>query len=338
MKRWKPILVIAAVFFVVVLVLPSLLVVPYTSEQADSKPATESSAPAVTKKTGPAVDVAVYRSKDQHIENIPLEEYVAGVVASEMPAAFEMEALKAQALTARTFIVKQMMSEEKVGLPEGALVTDTVMHQVYKSPKELKSIWGKDYEWRMKRINEAVAATNGQVITYKDQPITASFFSTSNGYTENSEDYWQNAFPYLRSVESPWDKSSPKYTDTKIIPVQEFEQKLGVEANGSESLAKITARTEGNRVAKVSISGKVFSGRDVRTKLDLNSSDFSIDLQGDKVVVQTRGWGHGVGMSQYGANGMAAEGKKATEIIAHYYKGTTISSVDPFASKYMAKK
>ncbi|WLR50695.1 stage II sporulation protein D [Bacillus tianshenii] len=341
MRAWKPLLILAAIFFAVVLVLPSLLVIPFKSEVSGPEPVPEATPAASQKQTttsAPAVEVAVYRSNAQLIENVPLEEYVAGVVASEMPAEFELEALKAQALTARTYIVKQMMNDEKIGLPEGALVTDTVMHQVYKSPAELKKIWGADYEWKMERIHEAIEATKGKVITYKGQPITASFFSTSNGYTENSEDYWQNPFPYLRSVESPWDKTSPKFTATKVFPVKEFEKKLGVQLGSNQAVGNVIERTEGKRIAKVSINGEVFSGRDVRTKLDLNSSDFSLSRSGDRIVVTTRGWGHGVGMSQYGANGMASEGKEVQEIIAHYYQGTNISSIEPFAAKYTAKK
>ncbi|NSL52062.1 stage II sporulation protein D [Calidifontibacillus erzurumensis] len=335
MSRIKPLAILGAVLFAIILLIPTFLVLPFTHEKhAREVSKTDAALGSVTVENGqveePAIEVAVYRTKTKKIAKIPLEEYVKGVVASEMPAEFEIEALKAQALTARTYIVKQLLEGEPVGAPKGAVVTDTVIHQVYKSPEELKAAWGAaNYDWKMARINEAVEATRGQIITYNNEPITASFFSTSNGYTENSEDYWKNSFPYLRSVESPWDQASPKFINKVTIPIAEFEKKLGVKVT-SDKIGEIVARTAGNRVAKVKINDKTFDGREIREKLNLYSSDFTWKKQGDYVVITTKGYGHGVGMSQYGANGMAAEGKTVKEIIAHYYQGTEISSIEPF--------
>lgn len=342
MKPIKPLLFSITLLFAVIIILPTLLVLPFTSgkntQQANKNESPISNIAQNSAIQEPAVEVAVYRSKSQKIESIPLEEYVKGVVASEMPAEFELEALKAQALTARTYIVKQLLLNEQMSAPEGADVTDTVIHQVYKSPEELRAAWGAvDFEWKMSRISEAVAATKGQIITYNDEPITASFFSTSNGFTENSEDYWKNSFPYLRSVESPWDKSSPKFKDQVVMSVLEFEKKLGVKVN-STSIGEIISRTEGNRVAKASINGKIFTGREIRDKLDLRSSDFSWQKQGNQIIITTKGYGHGVGMSQYGANGMATEGKSFKDIIAYYYQGTTITSIAPYLNDVIVAK
>ncbi|WP_017756579.1 stage II sporulation protein D [Calidifontibacillus oryziterrae] len=339
MKRIKPLFFILAVLFAIIIVVPTLLVLPFTTEknslvanqnntQISANNTVEASAASILQE--PTLEVAVYRSNTKKIDKIMLEDYVKGVVASEMPAEFELEALKAQALTARTYIVKQMVTNEQISTPEGADVTDTVIHQVYKSPAELKQIWGAaDYEWKMARISEAVEATKGQIITYKNEPITASFFSTSNGYTENSEDYWKNSFPYLRSVESPWDTASPKFQNQAVISVPDFEKKLGVKVS-DQLVGKVIARTKGNRVAKVDINGKIFEGREVRELLGLKSSDFTWKKQGNQIIITTKGYGHGVGMSQYGANGMATEGKSFEDIITHYYQGTTISNVDPY--------
>ncbi|WP_102348262.1 stage II sporulation protein D [Bacillus sp. Marseille-P3661] len=344
MKRMKPLFIMLTSLFAIIILIPTLLVLPFSKEkntlevnngnQSQNSQAIETTA----SPQQPALEVAVYRSHTKQIDNIPLEEYVKGVVASEMPAEFAIEALKAQSLTARTYIVKQLLNAEKIGTPEGSDVTDTVTHQVYKSPEELKALWGAaNYEWKMARITEAVNATKGQIITYEGEPITASFFSTSNGYTENSEDYWKNPFPYLRSVESPWDTESPKFSDRVVMPVAQFEKKLGVKVE-SPSVGKIVERTAGNRVSKVDINGKSFEGREVREKLDLKSSDFTWKRQGDNIVITTKGYGHGVGMSQYGANGMATEGKSFTDIIAHYYKGTKISSVEPYLQDVIVAK
>ncbi|RSL29675.1 stage II sporulation protein D [Salibacterium salarium] len=270
--------------------------------------------------------VPVFRSETETVEETDLETYVAGVVASEMPVEFDVEALKAQALTARTYVAKQMASSSDINLPQDALVTDTTMHQVYKSEEELKEEWGDDFDWKMNKVKEAVFATQGQVLTYDGEPITAAFFSTSNGYTENAEDYWQNPEPYLQSVESPWDKASPRYENVQRMAVGEVEQKLNISIP-AEDTGEIISRTDGNRVAEVQLGGETFDGRHIREELGLDSSDFQMTREGGDMVFATKGWGHGVGMSQYGADGMAREGRDYQDILQHYYKDVVISSL-----------
>ncbi len=275
------------------------------------------------------LSVPVFRTKTSEVENVFFEDYIIGVVASEMPASFALEALKAQALVARTYIIHHILNP--VEAPKEGIVEDTVTHQVFHNEQELRALWGSDYDWKIKKITEAVQATRGQVITYDGKPISASFFSTSNGYTENSEDYWISKLPYLRSVESPWDTVSPRFEDEKIISVTEFEASLGVKL-GPNEVGEIIARTEGGRVASVNVGGKTFRGRDIRDKLTLSSSDFTWKRNGNSITIQTKGWGHGVGMSQYGANGMALEGKTYDKIIKHFYQGVEISPIDSYIS------
>lgn len=183
-------------------------------------------------------------------------------------------------------------------------------------------------------------------MTYKGKPITASFFSTSNGYTENSEDYWKNEIPYLRSVESPWDKQiSPKYKTTVTMPRSEFVGKLGladgavpVSAGGdgnASSFLKVLSYTQGHRIESVRVGGKTFTGREVREKLGLRSSQFSLVMKNGEIEITTYGNGHGVGMSQYGAEGMAREGYEAKEILKHYY---TNISFDKTSNLLSSKK
>ncbi len=229
--------------------------------------------------------------------------------------------------------MQQMLNPAEIELPEEAVVTDSVMHQVYRGESELREEWGQDFDWRWEKIQEAVLSTQGELLTFEGEPITAAFFSTSNGYTENSEDYWPNPIPYLRSVESPWDVNSPRFTSEKTMNVNEFQEKLGIALPENETIGKITARTHGGRVATVSIDGQELTGREIREKLELDSSDFQWQRQGDQVVIQTKGWGHGVGMSQYGANGMAQEGKTYKEIVNYYYKDIKIQSTDNYIAK-----
>lgn len=337
MKQLKPVVIIFSIFISIIFIVPTLLVLPFSSdkEMANLDEKLENT-PSVEELAN-SVEVAVYRSSQDLIEKLPLEQYVVGVVAGEMPADFEKEALKAQALAARTYIVNKLLVDDD-SVPNGADVTDTITHQVYKNQKELATLWGSDYDWKIKKISEAVLETKGKVLTYDGKPIFAAFFSTSNGYTENSEAYWTDDIPYLRSVESPWDKASPKFEEQKIIPINEFIQKLGVTLPKDGSVGTITSRTEGKRVAKVEINGKEFTGREIRDKLGLRSSDFTWYLKDDHIVIATKGFGHGVGMSQYGANGMAKEGKNYKDIVTYYYKDVKITESSKLLQKVTAQR
>ncbi len=281
---------------------------------------TESKEP--TGKREEEASVEVIRSETQKTETVPLEEYVAGVVAAEMPASFEKEALKAQAVAARTFILNQTLA--------GLDVTDTVDDQVFKDEEELKKLWGSDYKQNKQKIEEAARETKGEVLVYNGQPITAAFFSSGNGQTENAEDYWQSPLPYLISVSSPWDAEAPNYKQEILLEKEIVESKLEAELPDSGKVGKVTQKTEGGRIAEMSIGGKTFTGREIREKLDLPSADFKMEVLGNQVLVTTIGYGHGVGMSQYGANGMAKEGKTYKEITAHYYPGANLESATEY--------
>jgi stage II sporulation protein D len=344
LKTIKPMIALFVVAVFVIIMIPAMLVLPFSMNKADGK-LSEKPAPHAQKKgehmeiiPTPAVEVSVYRSASKNIQQLPLETYIVGVVAAEMPADFELEALKAQALTARTYIVNRMLAKDTKGLPKGANVTDTVSHQVYRSNDELKQAWGSDYDWKIKKITKAVYDTKGQILTYREKPITASFFSTSNGYTENSEALWKSELPYLKSVPSPWDKTSKKFYNKKIISVADFERKLGVTIKNGEHIGTITNRTPGKRVGTVNISGKKLTGKEIREIFDLKSADFSWERKGDNIIISTKGYGHGVGMSQYGANGMALEGNSCEDIVKYYYKGVAIQSSNNILHTITAKK
>lgn len=286
--------------------------------------------------------VNVYLSKEKRVVRVPLESYVVGVVAAEMPADFHIESLKAQSLAARTYIANRLIKKQHLDPNEwgsdakNADVSDTVKHQVYLTDDQLRENWGQDYSWKIKRIREAVLDTKGKIITYEDQPIYAAFFSTSNGWTENSEDYFQTPYPYLRSVTSHWDQASPKYQRQKALSVEQLVEELKRETGKQveiknelgDSWIRVLEKTEGNRVAKVMIGDEVFTGREVREALQLSSTDFRWKINKDHVLFETRGYGHGVGMSQWGANLMAKKGKKMEEIISHYYQNVKIVQWD----------
>ncbi|MDQ0257216.1 stage II sporulation protein D [Evansella vedderi] len=336
----KQITAVMFIFIAVILVIPSLLVVGFSND--DPVPvntfSSEEDVPDLVVTDGEPMEekvISVFRTESETIEEVPLEEYIAGVVAREMDAAYEMEALKAQALTARTYIINLLLMDSNLDLPDGADVLDTVQHQVYSNEEEMRERWGTDFDWKMARIKQAVYETQGQIITYNGEPITASFFSTSNGFTENSEEYWTSEISYLRSVESPWDRESPRYEGEASFSVERFEHTLGVSL-GDGSVGNVLSRTTGGRVAKIEIGGQEFTGREIRELLELDSTDFTIERVGDVIEVETRGWGHGVGMSQFGAHGMAQEGFTYDQIIKHYYQGVEIQHADSFLGSLMA--
>ncbi len=265
--------------------------------------------------------VKVKREKKNVIEEVPLEEYVVGVLSGEMPLSFEEEALKAQAVAARTYVLKKMEAKKEYD------VVDTVSNQVYIDEEERKEKWKDKYEERNNKIKKVVHATKGQYVSYQDQVIEAFFFSTSVGVTENSGEVFSKQLPYLVSVESKWDeKVSPVYQVEYNFGLNEFYQKLGLSYQEQLNI-KILNTTSSGRVKKLSVNGTELDASNVFSKLNLKSTFFTIEQIGQTVHIVTKGYGHGVGMSQYGANGMAKEGYQYDQILKHYYQGTVIKNL-----------
>ncbi|PAV31685.1 stage II sporulation protein D [Virgibacillus profundi] len=334
---WRlPAVLLISMLITIILVVPTLIVTPFVTDNQQKSGATEiqpDSGGELDSLTSP-FSVAVIRSKSETVEDVPLETYVSRVVASEMPAKFELEALKAQSLAARTYVINHILYQN--GDTEYD-VTDTTKHQVYKDERELQQVMKGSYTENMDKIKKAVQATEGEIITYKNDLITPAFFSTSNGYTENSEDYWENELPYLRSVESKWDEESPKFLDQKIFMINEVEKVLELNLPEDAALPIEVTRTESNRVDQLAIAENTFSGREIREKFELQSSDFTIEQKNDHLIFTTKGFGHGIGMSQYGANGMAKEGKTYKEIVKHYYKDVEVSTITDSAPTLVSK-
>ena len=265
-------------------------------------------------------------SKDEIIE-ISVNDYLIGVVAAEMPSEFEIEALKSQAVAARTYLI----NKGKCQLYNGSdICTDSTHCQAYKSYENLKKQWGNDFRKNYKKIASAVYETKDEIMVYENQPISAVFHSTSSGRTENSEDVWSKTVPYLRSVESSDDINSPKYLSEVKISIKEFKNKLSekYKIDFSDTLIGDITRTEGGSVDYILIGNTSFRGTEIRSIFSLNSANFTIDVKNDDVIFTVYGYGHGVGMSQYGANFMAKSGYNYVEILKKYYSGIDITSTD----------
>lgn len=281
--------------------------------------------------------INVFIVNQNRLQKMNLEDYVKGVVAAEMPAEFDIEALKAQAIAARTYALSKeiLLGGKGCELHPGTdICTDSEHCQAWQSIDELKRKWGKDYDKYYSKISKAVDETRGLVIVYQNALIVPAYHAISGGRTENSEDVWNNKIPYLRSVLSPGEDAASKFKTTVVVPKTEFinkiKNKVPTVKLGSSILNQINdiERTQAGHVKTLKIGGASFTGNDIKELFNLNSTDFSFAMQGGNVVITVTGYGHGVGMSQYGANAMAKTGKKFDEILKHYYTGVEIVKID----------
>lgn len=263
--------------------------------------------------------VRVYDEETGVISKIPIEEYIVGVVAGEMPVDFEMEALKAQSVAARSYVMIQM--ERNINKEYD--VVDTVTNQVYLDKEKLMSVWKDQYTEKINKIKTAVLETMGEYISYDGKVAEAMFFSTSPGVTENSEEVFTNKVAYLRSVESTFDEISPVYVTNKTFTLKEFYNLLNLEYSDTLNI-EITSKTSTGRIKKIKINDKELTSGYVMSKLGLKSTYFKIIKEDTKIIVKNKGYGHGVGMSQYGAQGMAKAGYNYQDILKHYYTGIEI--------------
>lgn len=267
--------------------------------------------------------IKVKREKTGEILELYFEDYIVGVLSGEMPANFEMEALKAQAVAARSYALKKMMAREE----EEYDVIDTVANQVYLDEAELKEKWKENYPKYLNKIKKAVLETKGEYITYNGEVIEAFFFSTSTGKTENSEEVFSSSRPYLKSVDSTWDADvSPVFQVESELSLSDFYTKLDLPYQEKLTI-EITKQTSTGRIKKLKINGEEKEASEVYQKLKLRSTFFTITQLGSNVHITTKGYGHGVGMSQYGAEGMAKAGYHYQDIIKHYYQGVEIKKI-----------
>lgn len=268
------------------------------------------------------------------IEEIDIDEYLYGVVSAEMPASFEEEALKAQAVVARTYtIYKIINNEDKHG--EANICDDSTCCQAWISEEDRKEKWNeKERESYWEKIVSAVNSTKGEIITYEGKPINAFFHSNSGGATEAPVDVWGGSgYPYLQSVTTAGEDAYSQYSSKVEISKYEFVEKIKEEHSDfkidfdEKDCIKIEEYTDGNRVKKIKIGNLELSGVEVRNILGLRSANFKVTIEKEKIKFEVTGYGHGVGMSQTGAESLAKEGKTYEEIIHHYYTDVEIENI-----------
>jgi len=268
--------------------------------------------------------ITVYDTRQKSAFTVYMEDYLIGVVAAEMPSSYDIEALKAQAVAARTYAARKLEKYGGGGCPYGYDVcTDSGCCQAWTDPD---SFAGTD---KYDKIREAVCSTAGEVAVYNGELIEALFHSTAGGYTEDSENVFKTALPYLRSVYSN-ESDAPRYESTVTVSKAVFAKKLnavcGTEltADSVASKVSVSERYQSGRVKTVSVGGKTLTGREFRSIFELDSTNITIEFGENDVRLHTKGFGHGVGMSQTGADDMAKEGADYIEILKYYYTGISI--------------
>ena len=312
----NPILIIVLFVIFVALILPSLITIAYGNFNNTIQEVS------IKKEPPPKAPVIINNSAEETSHMDKFEDYILHVVAAEMPISFELEALKSQAIAARTYAIKQIQNynmdefrAEEIG-------------QAYLSTEELIERFDENYNEYYAKLKKAIETTKGEILKYNEEPIEAVFHSTSSGKTENSENVWQEALPYLVSVDSADDLLAPNFSVTKEFDASKAREILIQYFHGIGTLQdfpssfeiKILERSKSGYVTKVSVFGNELSGRELRTIFDLRSSHFTLQQTASKLIFETKGYGHGVGMSQYGANFMAQSGSTYQDILFHYYK------------------
>lgn len=275
--------------------------------------------------------IKLLHSATNEIEEIKLDEYLYGVVASEMPANFEKEALKAQATVARTYTIYKIKND-KGKHQEADICDNSACCQAWISKEDRLAKWEEGLrESNWNKIIEAVNSTQGKIITYQNEPINAFFHSNSGGMTETTANVWGGTgYPYLQAVQTSGEDTYSQYHSEVTLTKQTFIDKVKEKHSefeidfGAEDCIKVLEYTDGNRIKKIKIGNLELSGVEVRTILNLKSANFKVSIDGENIKFEVIGYGHGVGMSQTGADSMAKNGSNYEEIIKHFYTGVEI--------------
>lgn len=268
-------------------------------------------------------DTIKIKTKEERIEELKIEDYLIGVLAAEMPASFEIEALKAQAVASRSYAMYKILHNES----EDYDILTNVTNQSYINKEEMQEKWKNNYTTYLNKITNAVRDTEKEVMYYNNEIIESFYFAMSNGATEDAKAVFQTDLPYIKATTSSWDNETlNNFAVTTNIDKDQFCKSLKLEECNAITIDNINYSAS-HRINSLEINNKKFKGTEVRSLLNLRSTDFDIDIGESKIIITTKGYGHGVGMSQYGANGMAKEGYNYKEILSHYYNNITINKM-----------
>ncbi len=276
-----------------------------------------------------AIDITLLRNSGE-VETLSLDAYLWGVVAAEMPASFPLEALKAQAVAARTYTALRIANPKH---SNAIVCEDSGCCQAYIDVAERLSLWGTDAPFFQEHLREAISQTSGLYVLYENQPIDALFFSSSSGQTLEAQEVWGTAVPYLQSVASPEEDDIPNYHSEEVYTQSEFaillqeaypEIKLG---NEPETWVSSVVADSAGGVAQMTIGGITLTGSQLRSLFSLRSTYFTLDYENHGFTFSVTGYGHGVGMSQYGAKALASQGYAFDQILTWYYANCQVAPI-----------
>lgn len=298
----------------------------------DSPPAAEAQSPAESRRQDADVTLRVWNG--QETVETTLAAYLPGVVRGEMPATFEPEALAAQAVAERTYICYHLRLGRKSAHPDADVCTDPSCCSAWMPEETARERWGEEYAAYQAKIDRAVEETDGKIILYDSEPILAAFHSSSAGRTVTSGEVWRTDLPYLRSVESPESGDSvPNYYSVTTVEAGDFRSAFCAAHPEADLTGEVTdwisavRYSDSGRVEEAVVGGVAVAGTELRGIFSLRSACFTVAAEGDEVVFRVTGYGHGVGMSQYGADELARQGKTWQEILQWYYTGVTIGDM-----------
>lgn len=327
----KGILIVVIFLLLIPPVIVNLL--PKKENTAGQPASTDDPDEIIIEMTSEDVIISMYNQETKELIRLPIEEYLVGVVAGEMPATFDEEALKAQAVAARTFAVEKMLSFGGKGcnLKEGADVCGSFAHcQEWISEDMMRKNWGEEFDVKYAKILQAVNGTKGEIMKYNGKPIEVLYHSTSNGKTEEASEVFSSSLPYYRTVESTGEEDAPKFEGSVTYTNQEFakifKSRYNVKLNPAnlKKEIKINGYTESGRIRDLTVGGLKLKATEFRLLYKLNSTDITFVFGKDSITMKTKGYGHGVGMSQVGADRMAQQGYNYKDILYHYYQGVEI--------------
>ena len=269
-----------------------------------------------------AETVSVFVVSANKTVDMEILDYLIGAVASEMPASFHAEALKAQAVASMSYM---MWVKSNADNAQYDITSDPATHQGYLTEDEMKDKWGDKYESYRSKISDAVLSVQGQYLTYDGEPVLALFHAISPGKTQDSVDVWESPLPYIKSASAPGDTISPDYDSQLTVPCREIREIFSIESQVKDSeLIDIFALSDSSFVKAIPMGTKTVSAGDISSKLGLRSPYFTAEYKEGNYIFSVKGYGHGLGMSQYSADYMARQGSTYEEILAHFYVGTTL--------------
>lgn len=296
-----------------------------SEEMTDEKPQQQTTEAAVqnTEKD----TISVFMTASNTTQEMDMREYIIGTVAAEMPASYDEEALKAQALAAVTYAQYQKQNGDKSALNGADISDNSKTHQGYMTKEQMEDKWGDAYDIYYEKISDAVDDVVDKVITYDGEPIFAAYHAISSGKTESAENIWGVKIPYLVSVESEDDTASARYLSTVTVSESDLCELMGkenVHSDGND--IKINSTSDAGTVLKITVCSKTVSGNEARDMFALRSPCFTVEYENGEYIFTVKGYGHGVGLSQYGADRLAKQGKSYEQIIKHYYSGVEIEN------------